>query len=102
MRNHKILAERNLAIIKNNLSIIDNFFRRHADLFTWVRPQSGSMAFPRYLNGDVESFCDELVRKVGVLLLPGSVYDDTYNHFRLGLGRKNLPEAVARLEDFLG
>jgi aspartate/methionine/tyrosine aminotransferase len=102
IRHHKILAERNLAIIKNNLSIMDNFFRHHADLFTWVRPQAGSMAFPRYLNGDVESFCDELVRKAGVLLLPGSVYDDTYNHFRLGLGRKNLPEAVARLEDFLG
>jgi hypothetical protein len=35
------------------------------------------------------------------MLLPGSVYDDVNNHFRLGLGRKNLPKAVERLEDFL-
>ena len=59
------------------------------------------MAFPRYLGGDVELFCDELVRKAGVLLLPGSMYDDYANHFRLGLGRKNLPEAIAKLEEFL-
>jgi len=33
--------------------------------------------------------------------LPGSVYDDSRNHFRLGLGRKNLPQAVEKLEQFL-
>ncbi len=101
MRHHEELAERNLAIIRNNLSIMDKFFQQHADLFSWIRPQAGSMAFPRYLKGEVESFCDELVRRAGVLLLPGSVYDDGRNHFRLGLGRRNLPEAVAKLEDYL-
>ncbi|MBI1794900.1 MAG: aminotransferase class I/II-fold pyridoxal phosphate-dependent enzyme [Chloroflexi bacterium] len=101
MRHRLKLAGRNLDIIKKNLTIIDNLIQRHADLFSWVRPRAGSMAFPRYLGGDVESFCDELVRKAGVLLLPGSVYDDASNHFRLGLGRRNLPEAVARLEEFL-
>jgi aspartate/methionine/tyrosine aminotransferase len=49
----------------------------------------------------VEEFCDRLVKKAGVLLLPGSVYDDAQNHFRLGLGRRNLPVAVERLEEFL-
>jgi aspartate/methionine/tyrosine aminotransferase len=59
------------------------------------------MAFPRLRKGDVEDFCDRLVKQAGVLLLPGSIYDDSGNHFRLGLGRKNLPQAVARLEEFL-
>ena len=59
------------------------------------------MGFPKLLKGDVESFCDDLVKKAGVLLLPGSMYDETNNHFRLGLGRKNLPQAVERLEEFL-
>jgi hypothetical protein len=35
-----------------------------------------------------------------VLLLPGSIYEVPH-HFRLGLGRKNLPQAIARLEEFL-
>ncbi|HUE99547.1 MAG TPA: aminotransferase class I/II-fold pyridoxal phosphate-dependent enzyme [Anaerolineales bacterium] len=101
MRNRQKLIERNLGIIKANLAVMDGFFSRHAILFSWVRPQAGSMAFPRYLGGNVEKFCDELVKKAGVLLLPGSVYDDARNHFRLGLGRRNLPQAVERLDAFL-
>ncbi|MGZ9164607.1 MAG: aminotransferase class I/II-fold pyridoxal phosphate-dependent enzyme [Anaerolineales bacterium] len=101
MRNRHKLSERNLGIIKDNLTVIDAFFSRHANLFSWVRPHAGSMAFPRYLGGNVESFCDDLVKKAGVLLLPGSIYDDSGNHFRLGLGRKNLPQAVERFEDYL-
>jgi aspartate/methionine/tyrosine aminotransferase len=101
MRNRKKLAERNLDIIGQNLKVIDDLFTRHASQFTWIRPRAGSMAFPRYLGGNVEKFCDELVKKAGVLLLPGTMYDDSHNHFRLGLGRKNLPQAVERLEQFL-
>jgi len=101
MRNRTKLAERNLGIIKNNLAVMNDFFAHHADLFAWIRPQAGSMAFPRLLKGDVEEFCDLLVKKAGVLLLPGSMYDDSRNHFRLGLGRQNLPQAVQRLEMYL-
>jgi aspartate/methionine/tyrosine aminotransferase len=101
MRNRARIAERNLGLIKDNVAVMDNFFIHHADLFTWIRPRAGSMAFPRLLKNDVEEFCDDLVKKAGVLLLPGSVYDDSRNHFRLGLGRKNLPQAVERLEMYL-
>jgi aspartate/methionine/tyrosine aminotransferase len=101
LRHRQKLIDRNLDIIKHNLTVIDDLFSRRADLFAWVRPRAGSMGFPRLLKGDVEDFCDNLVKKAGVLLLPGSMYDDSANHFRLGLGRKNLPEAVARLEEFL-
>jgi aspartate/methionine/tyrosine aminotransferase len=102
MRNRQQLADRNLGIIRENLAVMESFFARHADLFSWVRPAAGSMAFPRLLRGNVEEFCDRLVKTAGVLLLPGSVYDDSRNHFRLGLGRRNLPQAVERLEQFLG
>ncbi|GAB4545499.1 MAG: pyridoxal phosphate-dependent aminotransferase [Anaerolineales bacterium] len=101
LRHRQKLITRNLAIIQNNLAIVDNLFARHAHLFQWTRPQAGSMGFPKLLQGDVDSFCDSLVRKAGVLLLPGSMYDDDGNHFRIGLGRKNLPQAVERLEEYL-
>ena len=101
MRNRKKLSERNINIIKQNLTVIDDLFTRYASLFNWVRPQAGSMAFPRFRSGNVEEFCDDLVKKAGVLLLPGTMYDDTNNHFRLGLGRRNLPQAVERLDQFL-
>jgi aspartate/methionine/tyrosine aminotransferase len=101
MRNRQKLIDRNLGIIKHNLTVIDDLFSRYSSLFFWTRPTAGSMGFPKLLKGDVEDFCDGLVKNSGVLLLPGSMYDDSQNHFRLGLGRKNLPQAVARLEEYL-
>jgi aspartate/methionine/tyrosine aminotransferase len=101
LRHRQKLAKGSVDTITHNLMILDDFFVRHDDQFAWVRPRAGPIAFPRLLGEDVDSFCHELVTRVGVLLLPGMVYDDKGNHFRIGFGRKNLPEAVARLEDFL-
>jgi aspartate/methionine/tyrosine aminotransferase len=101
LRNRQKLIDRNLGIIQNNLAIVDHLFTTHSSLFSWIRPRAGSMGFPKLLKGNVEDFCDDLVKKSGVLLLPGTMYDDPGNHFRLGLGRKNLPQAVERLEEYL-
>ncbi len=101
MRHRQKLIDRNLNIIKSNLAIIDDLFATHSSLFSWARPKAGSMGFPKLLKGDVEKFCDDLVTKAGVLLLPGTMYDDSRNHFRLGLGRKNLPQAVEKLQEYL-
>ena len=101
MRNRKKLIARNLGIIKNNLEVVDDLFARHPDLFQWIRPTAGSMGFPKLLKGNIEGFCDDLVKKAGVLLLPGSMYDMPGNNFRIGLGRKNLPQAVDRLEEYI-
>jgi aspartate/methionine/tyrosine aminotransferase len=98
LRNRQKLIARNLGIIRDNLEVVDELFIRHPSLFSWIRPSAGSMGFPKLLEGDIEAFCDDLVKKAGVLLLPGTMYDDPGNHFRIGLGRKNLPQAVERLE----
>jgi aspartate/methionine/tyrosine aminotransferase len=101
MRNRQQLIDRNLGIIKTNLAIMDAFILHHSTFFTWIRPQAGSMGFPKLIKGDIEDFCDKVVRNAGVLLLPGTMYDDAGNHFRVGLGRKNLPQAVEMLEKYL-
>ena len=97
----KVIA-RSLGMLRDNLARVEDFMARHADRFEWTPPRAGSIAFPKLL-GDVsiEQFADELVRRESVLLLPGSVYDYPGNHFRLGLGRMNLPEALDRLDAFL-
>jgi hypothetical protein len=35
------------------------------------------------------------------MLVPGSLFDASGQYFRLGLGRRNFPEALARLDVFL-
>ena len=101
LRHRQILLDRNLDIITSNLDLLESFFSRHQDSFRWLKPNAGPIGFPRYLGGDCDQFCDRLVKMAGVLLLPGSVYDHPHNHFRIGFGRKNLPQALERLEDFL-
>lgn len=96
----RVLA-RSRDILTRNLAVLDDFFARRADMFRWVRPKAGSVAFPKLLGPlPVADFCQRLVETEGVLLLPGDVYDFPGNHFRLGLGRTNMPDALARLERF--
>ncbi len=101
LRHRAALVARTQKIILANLDLLDGFFDRHDDRFAWQRPRAGAIGFPKLLGGDVEVFCDTLVKTAGVLLLPGSVYDDPGNHFRIGFGRRNMPEAFGRLEAFL-
>ena len=101
LRQRTALIARSLATIQTNLSLLDGFFARRGDRFRWVRPGAGPVGFPQLIGEDVDVFCERLVKQAGVLLLPGTVFDDPGNHFRLGFGRANLPEALAKLEEFL-
>ncbi len=101
LRHREQLAGRNLEIISHNLTLLDGFFSRYANRFDWIRPKAGPIAFPKLLDGDIETFCDELVHESGVLLLPGTLYNHPGNHFRIGFARRNMPEALAQLEKFL-
>ncbi len=101
LRHREKIAGRNLRIIQANLAVLDAFFQKHADRFVWVRPKAGPIAFPRLLAGEVDQFCHDLVTSTGVLLLPGTMYDHQGMHFRLGFARRNMPEALEKLEQFL-
>ena len=97
----RVLA-RSRGIVAANLDRLDAFFDDWADRFEWVRPRAGSIGFPRLTVPGVriDDWAAELVQAEGVLLLPGSAFDHGGNHFRLGFGRTDLPEALDRLEGF--
>ena len=91
-------------IIARNLPLLDDFFHRHETRFSWVRPRGGSVGFPRLCTnapGAIDAFCARLVEREGVLLLPGSQFDHPGNHFRIGFGRSDMPQALERLENFV-
>lgn len=102
LRAKDTVVKRSLEIIQHNLVLLDDFFARWAQTFTWRRPQAGSIAFPELVTGQpIEEFTENLIKQEGVLLLPGTVYDHPGNHFRIGFGRKNMPAALEHLESFL-
>jgi len=100
LRHADTIIERNLGIIRTNLSLLRSFFSCLEDILSWSEPSAGPVAFPR-LYGDIDG--DELSRyaaeKAGVLILPGSVFGDEYRqHFRIGFGRRSLPETLEKFE----
>lgn len=97
------IVERNMALIRENLDRLDSFMKRWPAFFRWTRPKAGPIAFPSLVSGrKAEEFCRDLREKKGVLLLPGSLYGDEFTaNFRLGYGRRNMPEALGKLEEYL-
>ncbi len=102
LRNRTIIINRNLEIITNNLMLLDDFFNNYGDFFKWIKPKAGSIAFPRLLaNIGVEVFCLNLLKEKSVLLMPSTNYDYGDHYFRIGFGRKNMPEALKKLEEYV-
>ncbi len=96
------LLKRGLAIIEANLKISDSFFGRYKNMFSYYRPQCGPVAFHRMnIEEPIEDFCEKLVRKAGVLLLPSSVYEYNEPFFRMGYGRKSFAECLEIFEAYL-
>jgi aspartate/methionine/tyrosine aminotransferase len=100
LRHQDHLFERTRRITARNLDLLDAFFARHDD-FSWQRPRAGTTAFPCYRKGSARRFCADLVERAGVLLLPSTVYDAGDEHFRIGYGRLNMPQALERFEAYL-
>lgn len=101
LRARSRVLRRTALIIKENLALLDDFFERNADRFSWVRPRAGTVCFPEYLGGNMDEFAARLVEREGVLLLPASQFGYSGNHFRLGYGRRDMADGLARLESFV-
>jgi len=102
----RVLA-RSREIVAGNLGVLDDFFARRAEALAWIRPRAGSIGFPRLVPGgpagsSADRFAAGLVEKTGVLLLPSSTFGFGDSHFRIGLGRTDLPQAIEAVDGFLG
>jgi aspartate/methionine/tyrosine aminotransferase len=78
VRHREVLVQRNRELVLRNLPLLDAFIRQRSNLFEWVKPNSSPIGFVRLKpERDLLAFCEEVVRESGVLLLPGTVYDQT-------------------------
>lgn len=102
LKNKDFILQRNNQIVSDNLKLLDHFFNEYHDRFSWVRPQGGCVGFVNYKSSEpVDDFCERLIKQTGVLLMPASVYNHQSQYFRIGFGRKNMPEALDRFKQFL-
>ncbi|MEN6324877.1 MAG: aminotransferase class I/II-fold pyridoxal phosphate-dependent enzyme [Syntrophomonas sp.] len=102
LKHSESVVRRNLDIIKHNLLLLDEFFVRYSDIFSWNRPKAGPIAFPSVeWPGGVDVFCSQLIAARGVLLLPASCFGFGTRNLRIGFGRRDMPEALEQLQSFL-
>jgi aspartate/methionine/tyrosine aminotransferase len=101
LRNRQQILSRNLQIIHGNLPYFDRFFGKYTDLFSWHKPTAGPIAFVK-MNFDTDdmAFAERALKQRQILLLPGGIYDYG-GFFRVGFGRKDLPEALEKFEEFV-
>jgi aspartate/methionine/tyrosine aminotransferase len=95
------IIQRNLAIIQKNLHYVRDLMTIRSDIFAWREPLAGPIAFARLRRGSAASFCEKLVHESGVLLVPATVFDFGDSHLRFGLGRRNFPDGLAVLKEYL-
>jgi len=102
LRAKEQILKRNRDIMLSNLQILDECMLRNEKSLSWVRPQGGTMAVLKLLLPmSVETFAENLLRAQGILIMPGSVFDLPGNYFRIGFGKKNMPDILKRFESYL-
>lgn len=96
------LTERCRSIVRENIAGARAFVARHADRFRMHGPQAGTVALVELTaEMHVSDFAAGAVREAGVMVLPARVMQFEGNYFRIGLGRRALPQALERFEQYV-
>jgi len=102
LKNKEKILERNRAIVKESLAILDEWVKSEKRV-DWVKPRAGTTAFLSY-DYDVlsEEFCIGLFRTNGTFLVPGKCFDREY-WLRIGYayGKETLVEGLEGLSAYL-
>lgn len=105
LRASDIILEKNLKIIRHNISLLDTFMDEYNDLFEWVRPKAGATAYIKFKGPLNSEQLGEKLANSGISIKPAYVFsdeDDGYgDYFRVGFGEKIMPRALKALGQFV-
>ena len=97
LRARERVLSRSREIVATNLGHATRFAFAHQRIVEWVPPRAGSVAFPRFISLDASAVSERVATNGSALLMPGHVFGADPRHFRLGLGRRDFPQALAAL-----
>lgn len=95
------VLQRSRDIVAANREAAEAFMIRHQELIDWIPPRAGSTAFPCFRDRDADVVATALRERESVLMVPGRLFGADPRHFRLGLGRRDLPSALDSLSRVL-
>lgn len=97
LKNIEQIGEQAQMLLKTNRALINEFLDSRDDLEA-VRPQFGTIVFPRLKRGSVDDLCSLLREKYETSVVPGRFFEMP-DHFRAGIGcaTETLVEGLKRL-----
>jgi aspartate/methionine/tyrosine aminotransferase len=102
LANAEWILERNRSILRSNLATLEAFMCEHRDTLDWIPPVAGPVAFPHLRLGlTADELCRRSLAETGVLLLPGTVFQERSRKVRIGFGRRDFPKALERFSAVL-
>lgn len=102
LRARERVLGRSHEIVRGNLPALHAFMSRHAAHLAWVPPRAGSVCFPRFrADVDAERAAELFIRRAGVVVLPGGLFDFDHAYFRVGFGRRDMVDALALLDPLI-
>lgn len=82
----KKALNRNREVLKENLSVLQKWLEKHRELFDFVPPQAGGMAFLRYnININSTELSNKLREEKDIFIVPGDCFGMD-NYLRIGIG----------------
>ncbi|MEP1206196.1 MAG: aminotransferase [Rhizobiaceae bacterium] len=102
MQNREKVLQRSHQITRGNLEVLSQWVDQQGSI-SWVKPQSGTTAMLRYdLDMPSREFCVDLLKKTGVMLVPGSTFG-MEGYVRIGYANSPsiLKEGLDRLSEYL-
>lgn len=101
VRNCQKIFQRQRQRLNRNIELLEAFFKHHSSLFKWQRPYAGTITFPELLGDNALDFCENLVDKTGIMLIPGIFFDMEKQFIRFGYGRESFPEVLDQFNSHL-
>jgi aspartate/methionine/tyrosine aminotransferase len=98
------IAARSHALLETNRNSLNAFLDSRRDL-DFLRPEQGTIVFPRLRSGDIDAFVQLLRDNYETSVVPGRFFDMP-QHFRIGIGgdpdmtREGLRRLGLALDDF--
>ena len=109
MRNKIQIEAQGRDIIEGNLVALREFLKKHDDALEFHELKAGTHSLMRLKgwalelgSGKDKGFCNTFFEEAKVSLVPASLYNyHSEDYVRIGLGRKNMRQALDRLGKFL-
>lgn len=102
LRHAEAILDRNTRILDTGKRAASEFMARHGNLFEWTEPSAGVLSFPRWTGpGGTSALSQRLISEAKLICAPSLCFDAGDQHFRMGLARRTLPDALDRFDSFL-